>query len=119
MTPDGRDLGRHPPGLLAFRRLAADLAEVPLLLVATARDGAEHEEGWRRSSPTPGKASTSRLRLAPSTTMGSRSWCPHIWPARWVSPDLVASLVARGGGNPFATLEYLRALVDAGALSPR
>ena len=39
-------------------------------------------------------------------------------PGSQINPELVALLVARGAGNPFTTLEYLHALVNAGALNP-
>lgn len=100
------------------RRLAVDLAAVPLLVVATARDGTEYTDALGAFVTAAGQGQSLQIALGPlDGERVAELVHTHLTGAR-AGPDLIAQLAARGGGNPFATLEYLHALVDAGALSP-
>jgi diguanylate cyclase (GGDEF)-like protein len=101
-----------------IRRLAADLATAPVLVVATARDGTDHENAVAAFLAAACDGRSQEITLGPlDDDQVAELVSAHLRGAH-VGPDLVTQLAARGGGNPFATLEYLHALVDAGALSP-
>ncbi|WP_204012742.1 diguanylate cyclase [Virgisporangium aurantiacum] len=101
-----------------LRRLAGDMLDAPLLLVATAREGAEYQQAVDGFCADAGDTLALRVTLGPLDDERIADLVSaHLGGTR-VGPELAAQLAVRGGGNPFATLEYLHALVDAGALYP-
>jgi len=106
-----------PVGCEVLRRLSEELAGTPLLLVATARTG--------DGEPAPAFRAACGDRLDLAVPIGplpdedvARLVSAYLAGAG-VSPELIAEVAVRGRGNPFTVLEYLRALVDAGALRPQ
>ena len=111
--------GSTAPTRRVLQQVAARLTGAPLLLIATGRDdadsrpraGAGSGPTWARRS-TPGSAGAARRgRPWPS-------WSRCTWAAYAVAARVTDELVARVGGNPFTVVEYVRAVIDAGLLTP-
>jgi diguanylate cyclase (GGDEF)-like protein len=101
-----------------LRRLAEELAEVPLLLVATGRDDEAAAEGLAAFVALAGARLDLRLPVPALDDDGAARLIASYLAGSTVGPEVTAELVARGRGNPFTILEYLHALVEAGALRP-
>jgi eukaryotic-like serine/threonine-protein kinase len=101
-----------------LRRLAARLADVPLLVIAAARRTAESAEALEAFARDMGAALVHRMSLglldAPAI---ARLVAAHLADEH-VDPTLARHIHARSGGNPFAAEEYLRAMLDAGVVRP-
>ena len=105
MDPASRDV---------LRRLAEVMADAPVLLVATARDG----EGLDAFVADAGARLDLRLPLGPLDDAAAAGLVAAYLAGSAVSREVVTELIARGRGNPFTILEYLHALIEAGALRP-
>ncbi len=101
-------------GLQLLRRLAGEMAGAPLLVVATAG-----ETGTDEFREACGARLDLIQRLGPMTDADAAQLVIGYLAGAEATPELIAEVTARGCGNPFTILEYLRALVDAGALHPR
>jgi diguanylate cyclase (GGDEF)-like protein len=101
-----------------LRRLVADLADTPLLVLATARDGIEHADAVAGFTADAVECLRLRVALGPLADEEVARLVSAQLAGSEVSVELVGQLAVRGGGNPFTTLEYLHALIDAGALYP-
>jgi eukaryotic-like serine/threonine-protein kinase len=101
-----------------LRRLVEELATVPLLVVATARDDDAGAASRQAFEEVTGAALDLRMPIEPLDSEGTAQLVSGYLPGSTVDPDVVAELAARGRGNPFTTLEYLRSLIDVGALRP-
>lgn len=101
-----------------LRRLVADLADTPLLVLTTARNGIEYADAVAGFTTDAGERLRLRVALGPLADEGVARLVSAQLAGSKVSVDLVGQLAVRGGGNPFTTLEYLHALIDAGALYP-
>ena len=103
-----------PASREVLRRLTEELAEAPFLLLATARNGAAADS----FAVDAGARLDLRLPVRPLDDAGAARLIVSYLAGCTVSPEVVAELTARGRGNPLTILEYLHALVDAGALRP-
>jgi hypothetical protein len=107
-----------PASRRVLRYLTDDLADTPLLLVAAARDDRESRPAVEAFSADLGQVIDTRLDLRPlDDAEVGKLLAAHLGGAA-VTPQLVEQLIARSGGNPFTTGEYLRAAVDAGMIRP-
>ncbi|OLB77083.1 MAG: hypothetical protein AUI14_17195 [Actinobacteria bacterium 13_2_20CM_2_71_6] len=96
------------------RRLVPLLADSALLVVVTARDDPQLD-GFVADVAA---GCDLRLALAPLDEAAvGRLVAGRLGPLT-VSPALVTRLAARGGGNPLAVGEYIRALIDTGLVRP-
>jgi diguanylate cyclase (GGDEF)-like protein len=99
-------------------QLAAELADTPLLVVATTRDDPEQHQAVAALEEELGEAVTVRMELtALDDETVSRLVAGQLTGAA-VPADLTAQIVTRSGGNPFMAVEYLRAIVDDGLVYP-
>jgi diguanylate cyclase (GGDEF)-like protein len=101
-----------------LRRLVEDLAGVPLLVVATVRDDDAAVAAHQAFEESAGSALDLRLPIGPLSDAETAELVSAYLPGSTVASDVVAELSARGRGNPFTILEYLRSLIDVGALRP-
>ena len=101
-----------------LRHLAEDLADTPLLVVATARDDRENRAAVEAFSAELGEVIDTRVDLRPLDEVAVGQLLSALLGGAGVTPQLTAQLAARGGGNPFTLGEYLWAAVDAGLIRP-
>jgi eukaryotic-like serine/threonine-protein kinase len=94
--------------------LAAELAGAPVLLLCTARDDA----GSAAATAGLDGALDLDLTLGPLDEGGVADLLAAELPGLHTESTLSQLLTARGNGNPFVILEYLRAIMDAGLLRP-
>jgi diguanylate cyclase (GGDEF)-like protein len=98
--------------------LADDLAETPLLIVATARDDDASREGYESfHADFAASIDTTLVLHSLDDSAVARLVASFLGGAK-VTTELTTALGTRSGGNPFTTLEYLRAIVDAGLIRP-
>ncbi|MFI7598050.1 diguanylate cyclase [Actinoplanes sp. NPDC049681] len=101
-----------------LRQLTADLADAPLMVVATARDDPASRPGLDRYRAALGASVDLHLPLAPLDDAGMAALVAAHLPGGELDADLVGRLSVRSDGNPFALVEYVRAVIDAGLLRP-
>lgn len=99
--------------LAVLRACAAMVAELPLLIVATARSE-EMPEALEELRCSPAVVELDLERLAPQEIA---SMVSDMLAIREPPTDLVAMLVRESEGNPFFVAEYVRAAVSEGHLS--
>jgi diguanylate cyclase (GGDEF)-like protein len=127
------DLARESGGLLLFlddvqwldagtarvlTQLSALLDGVPMMVLATARNDAESAADTDAVVGCLGSAVDLDLELTPLNESGVAELVQSLLPGMDTGPLLGPLLTVRGNGNPFVVQEYLRAIVDAGLLSP-
>jgi tetratricopeptide (TPR) repeat protein len=87
-------------------------AEVPLLLVATARpELLARRPGWGG-----GKANSTTVSLAPLSEADTARLVAGLLDQALLPAEVQAALLARAGGNPLYAEEYVRMLADRGFL---
>jgi diguanylate cyclase (GGDEF)-like protein len=101
-----------------LRRLVEDLATVPLLVVATVRDDDAAAPARQAFEDAAGSALDLRVPLGPLDSEETAQLVSAYLPGSTVDPEVLAELAAWGRGNPFTMLEYLRSLIEVGALRP-
>jgi diguanylate cyclase (GGDEF)-like protein len=97
--------------------LADQIADVPLLVLVTARDDPASTPSVETAVRGLGAAVRCDLTLPPLDSSGVAQLAAGQLPGVGSAATL-AQLTVRGNGNPFVILEYLRAVVDAGLLTP-
>jgi diguanylate cyclase (GGDEF)-like protein len=127
------ELARHSNGLLLFlddvqwldaatqrvvHRLCVDLARVPVLVLATARDDEDSRAPVDAFAAAAGDSVATDLTLGALTERDVAALVSARLPGVDAGVELGALLAVRGNGNPFVIGEYLRAVVDAGLLHP-
>ena len=106
-----------PASRAVLRRLEG-LGETPFLLAATARDDHAGAEAVAVFDTDADAHLDLRISLAPLDVEATGHLLASYLAGSSVSPPVIAELATRGRGNPFTILEYLHALIDAGALRP-
>ncbi|MDG4765184.1 adenylate/guanylate cyclase domain-containing protein [Solwaraspora sp. WMMD406] len=92
--------------------LGASARQVPLLLLCTARpELTSRDPGW--AGTTPGALTVS---LPPLRSSGVAALYTHLFGTTPFSADLLAPLVEVAAGNPLYAHEYVRMLIEQGAL---
>ncbi|MFI5496398.1 diguanylate cyclase [Actinoplanes sp. NPDC051859] len=103
-----------PAAQRVLTTLAADLAQVPLLVVLTAPT----DDDLATIRATCGPAWDTTVRLAPLAEPEVAALLQTRLPGAAVPAELVAHVTARSGGLPLAAVEYVRTLADHGLLTP-
>jgi diguanylate cyclase (GGDEF)-like protein len=98
--------------------LSEGLAEVPLMVLCTARDDPGSVAVVESAVAAMGPAVIDDFALGPLDGAGVSALVQSELPGVRGGSALSRVLVARGNGNPFVTVQYLRAVVDAGLLRP-
>lgn len=99
-------------------RLAEKLEGVPLLVLCTARNDPESRPAVERLLGTLDPKRTRRLSLGPLDEAAvGEVLTAHLGGQR-LDPALVTQIATRTGGVPFTIGEYVRAMLDAGAIRP-
>jgi len=101
-----------------LRRVVEAIGDAPVLILATGRDDPDSAEGLAAVEAAAGHLLDVRVTLAPLDDDGTRELVVWYLAGATVGNDVAAQVLARGQGNAFTILEYLRALIDAGALRP-
>ncbi|MBX2799731.1 MAG: SpoIIE family protein phosphatase [Myxococcales bacterium] len=115
LVDDVQWLDRTSPQVL--RRLTALVRDVPLLVVMTARNQGADGVAVQRLASTLGAGLHQRLTLEPLAEADAVQLISHHLGQRPVDPAVQARIVALGQGNPFAIGQYVRALVECGAVT--
>ncbi len=101
-----------------LQQLALGLPESPLLVIATGRDDVESMAPLSLFAADMGPVLDTRMKLQslPQDAVGDlvRLHLGHMD----IADSAANELVARVGGNPFTVVEYVRAVIDAGLLTP-
>src|SRR5947207_5739141 len=101
-----------------LQQVAVRLPRSPLLVVATGRDDVDNLPALARFEADMGQTLDTRIALGPLTGGAVADLIGlHLGGVR-VVPEVTTDLVARIGGNPFTVVEYVRAVIDAGLVSP-
>ncbi|MCA2216952.1 diguanylate cyclase [Jidongwangia harbinensis] len=100
------------------RRLAEEIAGTPLLIVATVRDDDAAASTRQAFEDAAGAALDLHLPVGPLTDDDTAELIRSFLSASAIESAVVAEIGARCQGNPFTILEYLRSLIDVGALRP-
>lgn len=107
-----------PTGLAILGRLSEEAEEAPLLIVATARDDVPAAAGVAAVRAAAGDRFSHSVPIGPLDDDAVARLVKEYLSGCEVTGDLISEVTARGAGNPFTIIEYLRALIDAGALRP-
>jgi diguanylate cyclase (GGDEF)-like protein len=106
------------PTRRVLQQVAAQLPNAPLLVVATGRNYADNLPALARFEADLGSALDTRVPLGP---LGQDSVAElvslHLGGVE-ASSEMTRELIARVGGNPFTVVEYIRAVIDAGLITP-
>ncbi|MCW2642730.1 MAG: hypothetical protein JWP76_5036, partial [Dactylosporangium sp.] len=101
-----------------LQQVATRLSDAPLLVVATARDDADSQPAVETFRAEMAEALDTCLSLnAMDDQTVAELVAAHLGTMR-VGRDVTGHLVARVGGNPFTVVEYVRAVIDAGLMTP-
>jgi predicted ATPase len=99
-------------------RLVAGIRDVPLLVLCTARDDPASLAATEAFCTSLGAGLDLDLSLGPLDEQGVAALVAGQLPGLPANSVLSRLLAVRSNGSPFVALEYLRAIVDAGLLSP-
>jgi tetratricopeptide (TPR) repeat protein len=101
-----------------LQQVATRLSDAPLLVVATARDDADSQPAVDSFRLEMGEAVDTRLSLGALDDQAVAELVTVQLGAVRVAPEVTDQLVARVGDNPFTIVEYVRAIIDAGLMTP-
>lgn len=101
-----------------LRRLVEGIDRVPLLVLATGRDDAPSIGALRTFETDMGEHLDPCIDLAPLDEEETRQLVSWYLAGATVGDDVIAEVTARGQGNALTILEFLRAVINAGALRP-
>ncbi|MDT5037764.1 MAG: eukaryotic-like serine/threonine-protein kinase, partial [Micromonosporaceae bacterium] len=106
------------PTRRVLQQVATVLPTAPLLVVGTGRDDVDNRAALARFDSDLGGTVDTRMVLG---QLGEAAVAElvalHLGGVR-VADAVIGELVARVGGNPFTIVEYVRAVVDAGLITP-
>ncbi len=101
-----------------LQQLAPRMSTARILLIATGRDDDENLPALGLFAADMGAALDTRLQLSPLPDDAVADLVRLHLGDMDISPAAAAELAARAGGNPFTVVEYVRAVIDAGLLTP-
>jgi type II secretory pathway predicted ATPase ExeA/predicted Ser/Thr protein kinase len=106
------------PTRRVLQQMTNRLTGTPLLVIATCRDDAENAPALARFGADMGATLDTRIQLRPL----DRAAVTHLVTSHLggvqLASEAIDELVGRAGGNPFTVVEYVRAVVDAGLITP-
>jgi eukaryotic-like serine/threonine-protein kinase len=101
-----------------LQRVTNRLTGTPLLIVATSRDDPDNAAALARFGADMDATLDTRIQLRPlDRDAVTRLVGAHLGAVRLVGEE-VEELAVRAGGNPFTVGEYVRAVFDAGLITP-
>jgi diguanylate cyclase (GGDEF)-like protein len=103
---------------LVLQKVAQDLRDAPLFVVATGRDDAEYRADLDRLRLAAAPVTDPDVELPPLDEVGVAELVSVVSGGLQVDAETARRLAARSGGNPFTLLEYCTAIVDAGLAEP-
>jgi len=106
------------PSRRVLQQVAIRLPTAPLLVIATGRDDEDNVPALAQFAADMGPTLDTRLPLEPLDEDAVADLVAlHLGGVR-VADSMTDELVARVGGNPFTVVEYVRAVIDAGLITP-
>ena len=106
------------PTRRVLQQITSRLTGTPLLVIATSRDGPEDVAALDRFGADMDATLDTRLRLGPLAQDAVTELISEHLGAVRLPDEQVAELAVRAGGNPFTVVEYVRAVLDAGLVTP-
>jgi len=106
------------PTRRVLQQVATQLAGAQLLIIATGRDDGENLPALGQFAADMGSTLDTRLPLAPLDEDAVADLVALHLGGVQVADTVIDELVARVGGNPFTVVEYVRAVIDAGLITP-
>ncbi|WP_250036373.1 diguanylate cyclase [Paractinoplanes maris] len=106
------------PTRRVLQQLTSRLTATPLLVIATGRDGADDAAALDRFGADLDTTLDTRITLGPLDPGAVAQLVDEHLGAVQLPAEQVRELAARAGGNPFTVGEYVRAVLDAGLVSP-
>ncbi|MCY1136779.1 diguanylate cyclase [Actinoplanes sp. Pm04-4] len=106
------------PTRRVLQQMTSRLTATPLLVIATARDGAGDAPALDRFGTDMDTTLDTRITLGPLGQDAVARLVDDLLGAVQLPGEQVRELAARAGGNPFTVGEYVRAVIDAGLISP-
>jgi predicted Ser/Thr protein kinase len=101
-----------------LQQMATSLPDARMLVIATGRDDDDNLPALELFAADMGPALDTRLPLAPLAEDAVAELVRLHLGGMQVAEAATDELVARVGGNPFTVVEYVRAVIDAGLLTP-
>jgi len=101
-----------------LQQVAARLPHAPLLVVATGRDDVDNLPALARFEADMGETLDTRMTLGPLDGDAVADLIALHLGGIQVAAEVTDDLAARIGGNPFTVVEYVRAVIDAGLITP-
>ncbi|GII23096.1 diguanylate cyclase [Planosporangium mesophilum] len=101
-----------------LQQIAVRLSDVPLLVVATARDDADNRPAVDVFRAEMAEALDTVVSLEDLSDRTVADLVAAHLGAMRVDRRVINQLVTRVGGNPFTIVEYVRAVIDAGLMTP-
>jgi eukaryotic-like serine/threonine-protein kinase len=106
------------PTRRVLQQMTNRLTGTPLLVIATCRDDADNAPALARFSADLAAALDTRIQLRPLNREAVTNLVTSHLGAVQLAPEAIDELVGRAGGNPFTVVEYVRAVIDAGLITP-
>ncbi|HEX5198962.1 MAG TPA: diguanylate cyclase [Actinoplanes sp.] len=106
------------PTRRVLQRVSGRLPVTPLLVIATSRDDAGNAAALDRFRADMDAALDTRIPLGPLEPDAVEQLVTEHLGAVRLPGEHIAELAARAGGNPFTIGEYVRAVLDAGLVTP-
>ena len=106
------------PTRRVLQRVTSRLPVTPLLVIATSRDDAGNLAALERFGSDMDAALDTRIPLPPLEQDAAEQLVVEHLAAVRLPAEHIAELAARAGGNPFTIGEYMRAVFDAGLVTP-
>ena len=97
--------------------LALELAGTPLLVVASSRDDSESAAGHERFLAQMGQTVRTRVTVGPLDEAATAELVNEQLGGALADEGFARQIHVRSAGNPFAAVEYIRAVVHAGLIS--
>ncbi|MFG1604955.1 diguanylate cyclase [Actinoplanes sp. NPDC049265] len=106
------------PTRRVLQLMTSRLTGTPLLVIATSRDDAESLAGLDRFGTDMDATLDTRISLGPLAQEAVTELIAEHLGAVRLPEEQVVELAVRAGGNPFTIGEYVRAVLDAGLVTP-
>ncbi len=106
------------PTRRVLHQVSTRLTNAPLLVIATGRDDGHNTAALDRFADDMGATLDTRIPLAPLDEDAVADLINLHLGGVHVAHELTDELVARIGGNPFTVVEFVRAVIDAGLITP-